>query len=182
MASNKPPLLPAEVLRRVLRVSRFDGTTILVVAAAFAFGSAMLHDVHGTMVSLMVAGAGAIELHGAGILRHGEERGLRWLVSAQVYLMFVMLGYVMYSMNHVDIDAFRHLLASSAADMGMPVDQLRQQLAQSAAQSGVTMEEGLRACYQTFYLLVGLATVLCQGAMAIYYARRYPAIAEALRR
>ena len=182
MASNKPPLLPAEVYRRVLRTARFDGTTILVIATAFAFGSAMLHDVHGTIVSLMVAGAGAIELHGAGILGHREERGLRWLVTAQVYLMFVMLSYVMYSLNHVEIAAFRHLLASTAEDMGMPTDQLRQALAQSVAQSGVTMDEGLRACYEFFYLLVGLATVLFQGAMAIYYARRQPAVAEALKR
>jgi hypothetical protein len=182
MASNRPPLLPAEVYRRVLRVSRFDGTTILVIATAFAFGSAMLHDVHGTIVSLMVAGAGAIELHGAGILGHGEERGLRWLVTAQVYLMFVMLSYVLYSLGHVDIAGFRHLLASTADDMGMPRDQLRQALAQSVAQSGVTMEESLRAFYEFFYLLVGLATVVFQGSMAIYYARRQPAIVEALKK
>jgi hypothetical protein len=176
MPSANPPLLPAEVLRRVLRTARFDGTSILVVAAAFAFGSAMLHDTHGTIVSLMVAGAGAIELHGAGLLSHGEERGLRWLVTAQIYLMFVMLSYVTYSLHHVDLAGFKHLLRSTAADMGMPTDELRQ----TAVQSGLTLDDFLRSGYELFYLLVGLATVLFQGAMAVYYARRQPPISQAL--
>ena len=177
MPSKKPPLLPAEVLKRVLRVARFDGTSVLVVATAFAFGSAVLHDVHGTIVSLLVAGAGAIELHGAGILSHGEERGLRWLVTAQVYLMFVMLTYVMYSLQHVDIAGFRDLLRSTAANMDLPTGDLRQ----AVAQSGVSMDDFLRASYEFFYLLVGLATVVFQGAMGIYYARRHAAIAQAVR-
>jgi hypothetical protein len=59
----------------------------------------------------------------------------------------------------------------------MPTDQLRQQI----AASGVSMDDFLRTSYEFFYLLVAAATVAFQGAMAIYYARRQPAIAEALK-
>jgi hypothetical protein len=177
MPSNKPPLLPAEVLRRVLRVARIEGTCVLALATSFAFAAALLHDVHGTFVSLMVAGAGAIELHGAGLLGHGEERGLRWLVTAQVYLMFVMLTYVLYSLQHADIAGFRELLRSTAASLDMPTGDLRQQV----AQSGIPMDDFLRSSYQFFYLLVGLLTVVFQGGMAVYFARRHAAISEALR-
>jgi len=63
------------VLRRVLRVAHFDGTCVLTVAGALALASAAYHDFTGTGIGLLVAGAGAIELHGAAMMRHGEIAG-----------------------------------------------------------------------------------------------------------
>lgn len=178
MKQSRPPLLPSEVLRRMLRVARFNGSCVLALAGICAFVSASYHDVHGTTVSLLVAGAGAIELHGAGLLAHREERGLRWLVSAQVYLMFIMLAYVAYSLQHPDIAGFKRLLAAAASDYSLSTGDLRQ----AVLQSGMTVDEFLRSTYQLVYLLVGAATVIFQGAMGIYYARRQPAVAKALAR
>lgn len=163
---SRPPLLPAEVLRRMLRVARFDGTSILFIAGGFALGSAVLHDVTGTMISLMVAGAGAIELHGAALLRHGEARGLRWLVSSQLYLLFIMLGFVGSKLSHIDIEPMRALLTDDAKA--------------AIAQDGLTVDQFLRMAYVFGYGLIGVLTVLYQGGMAIYYARRQSAVAAAL--
>jgi hypothetical protein len=152
----------------MLRVARFDGGSILILAGGFALGSASLHDVPGTAISLMVAGAGAIELHGAGLLRHGEERGLRWLVTSQVYLMVVMLGLVASKLGHIDTTAMRVLLTDDARA--------------AIAQDGLTVDEFLHMAYVFGYGSVGAATVLYQGGMAIYYARRRTAVAAALGR
>jgi hypothetical protein len=151
----------------MLRVARFDGASILVIAGAFALGSATLGDGVGTAISLMVAGAGAIELHGAGLLRHGEERGLRWLVSSQIFLMFVMLGYVALKLRNIDTAPMKPLLT----------DDMRQAI----AQAGLTIDEFLHATYVFGYAAIGVLTVLYQGTMAIYYARRQTAVAAALR-
>ena len=56
----KPPLLPSETFRRVLRVARFDGLSVLGVSGAFALISAASQDVSGAMIGLLVAAAGAI--------------------------------------------------------------------------------------------------------------------------
>ena len=50
--ARKPPLLPAETLRRVVRTAKFDGTGILVISGAFALASASVHDVTGAEVAL----------------------------------------------------------------------------------------------------------------------------------
>jgi hypothetical protein len=174
---SKPPLLPAEIVRRMLRVARFDGAGILVVAGGFALASAVLHDVPGTSISLLVAGAGAVELHGAGLIRHGAERGLRWLVTSQVYLMTVMLGYVGHALRHVDVAGFKHLLQSVAAAMSLPTEDYRQVV----IQAGMSVDDFLHSAYVSFFGLVALITVLYQGSMAVYYARRRTAVAAALR-
>ena len=47
--AKAPPLLPTEVLRRVLRVAHLDGLGLLAVAGAFALVSAGYHDTTGTV-------------------------------------------------------------------------------------------------------------------------------------
>jgi len=88
----KPPILPAETLRRVTRIARFDGLSVLIVAGGFALLSAASKDISGAVIGLLIAAAGAIELHGVALLRVGRD-GMRWLVSSQLYLMAVILAY-----------------------------------------------------------------------------------------
>jgi hypothetical protein len=162
-----PPLLPSEVLRRVMRVARFDGMSVLAVAGAFALASAMLHDEQGTVIGLLIAGAGAIELHGVSLLRQGDEHGTRWLVSSQCSLLVVILGYVALRLSHVDITLLQPLLTD---------EQKRVIL-----QRGLTIDEFLRAVYVMGYGIIAIATVIYQGGMAIYYLLRRTAVAAALR-
>src|SRR5580700_100147 len=65
----QPPKLVSEILRSVLRVARFDGVSVLVLAGFFALVSAASGDVSGAAFGLLIAAAGAIELHGMGLLR-----------------------------------------------------------------------------------------------------------------
>src|SRR5262249_17978142 len=88
-----PPLLPQETLLRVLRVARFDGTGALILGGTFALMMASEHDFPFAAIGLLAAGAGAIELHGAALLKQGESRGMSWLVASQPYLLLVILAY-----------------------------------------------------------------------------------------
>jgi hypothetical protein len=162
----QPPLLPAEALRRTVRLARLDGTTMLGIAGVFALASAAAKDVPGAIVGLLVAGAGAIELHGTTLLRGGAARGVNWLVASQLYLMIVVLTYVGTRLAHVDITPLRALLTDEQRTV--------------VQQAGLTVDVFLATVYRVAYEIVGAATVLYQGGMALHYLRRRAPIAAAL--
>lgn len=161
-----PPLLPAEIFRRVLRMAHFDGSTVLFVAAAFGLAAALLHDQTGTVVGVLAAGAGALELHGAGLLRHGEARGCRWLVASQLALLAVILGYAALRLEHVNLAPMESLLTAEQRRV--------------IAQSGLTPAEVLGMTYRLTYVVVCAVSLVYQGGMAVYYFRRRGALAAAL--
>jgi hypothetical protein len=165
--SRKPPLLPEEALHRVLRAARLDGTGVLVIAGAFALASAAVKDTTGAAVGLLVAGAGAVELHGAALVRHGSERGMRWLVASQLFLMAIIFGYIGYRLRHADVSPMLPLLTDDQR--------------QAIAAAGFTVDQFLRMVYVGTYAAVGVGTLLYQGGMCLYYLRRRPAVAAALR-
>jgi hypothetical protein len=167
MAAKRPPFLPAQALQRVIHIARLDGMGVLTIAGIFALASALMHDQVGTAIGLIVAGAGAVELHGVALLRHGAERGMRWLVGSQIVLLVVVLGYVALRLTHIDTAMMKPLLT--------------EQQRQSIAQSGLGVDAFLRMVYVATYALVGIATLLYQGGLTVYYQRRRAAVAAALR-
>ena len=165
----KPPILPSETLRRVLRLARFDGMSVLIVAGGFALLSGASGDVSGAVVGLLIAGAGAIELHGVTLLRAGEN-GMKWLVSSQLYLMATILGYVGYRLANPNVAWMLPYVTGEAAEP----------IIQAAQQQGMTVEQALIGAMSLFYLMVAALTVVYQGGMAVYYLRRRAAVEAAL--
>jgi hypothetical protein len=163
----KPPLLPAETLRRVLRVARMNGASVLAISGVFALVSAGARDLSGAVVGLMVAASGAVELHGAALLRNGRENGMRWLVSSQVLLAAVVLAYVAIRIRDPDISAMREVLTDEQRSV--------------IRQTGMSEDAFLVATYRFGYWAVAGATLAYQGAMTLYYARRQAPVAAALR-
>lgn len=161
-----PPLLPEETLTRVLRVARFDGMGVLTFAGFFAILSALAGDRLGAMIGLLIAAAGAIELHGATLLVHGERRGMPWLIVSQVYLMMAVLGYCEYRLLNVDLTVLRAAVT----------DDLKTML----AEQGWGVDQFLRAFNRVLFGLVALLTVAYQGGMIVYYARRRRTVTQAL--
>lgn len=161
-----PPLLPEEAFARVLRLARFDGLGVLAVAGFFAVLSALAGDRPGALIGLLIAGAGAIELHGASLLLHGERRGMRWLVFSQIYLMLTILGYCQYRMTNVDIGLLRQAITSD----------MKTQL----ASIGWTVDQFIRFVYRLTFVIVAVITVIYQGGMALYYLRRRGPVNRAL--
>ncbi len=161
-----PPILPEETLRRVLRIARLDGMSVLVVAGLFGLLSAVVHDHGGAAVGLLIAGAGAVELHGAGLLRAGDGRGMSWLVGSQLYLLLSVLGYAALRLTHVDLEPMRMLVTE------------KQRLV--ITEAGLTEDQFLGTIYSMTYAVFAVVTLIYQGGMSIYYHRRRAAVSAAL--
>jgi hypothetical protein len=162
----QPPLLPEEALARVLRLARADGTGVLMVATFFALTSAAMGDFWGAVVWLLMAGAGAIELHGGTLLRDAEPRGLNWLIASQFLLLLVVLGYCALRLAHFDLAPIREALT----------DEMRASL----REANYAEEDFLRIVYVTTYVAMGAVTLLYKSAVAFYFFRRRGTVAAAL--
>jgi hypothetical protein len=172
---KQPPLLPAECLRRVLRMARLDGTMVLVLSGAFALLAASAHDSVGAGFGLVIAAAGAMELHGAGMLGNREEKGTKWLVGSQIFLLICILGYAYFRLHESSVDEMKSMI--KGVYTSDQVDELRN----AARESGLTPNEALRLFNSVVWGAIGIATVIYQGGMAIYYRRRAAAVSAALR-
>lgn len=161
-----PPLLPDEVLARVLRVSRTDGFCILFIAGFFALLSAISGDRVGALIGLLIAGGGAVELHGGGLLQHGHARGLRWLINSQILLLAVILAYCQFRLVNVDVSALRLAIT----------DEAREQI----ASLGMREEEFLQFTNRLMFRVIAIASIIYQGGMILYYWKRREAVERAL--
>ncbi len=161
-----PPLLPEETLHRVLRVANFNGLSVMAISGMLALAAAATGDYRGAAIGLLVAAAGAIELHGAGLLRAGEARGTQWLIASQPYLLVVVLAYCGLCLSSYDPTVLRQAMTS----------EMRARL----AEVGYGEDQFFRMFYVTTYGLLGLGTFVYQGAMTVYYFRRRRAVTAAL--
>lgn len=161
-----PPLLPEETYFRVLRAATVDGISVMAVAGLLALAAAAVRDFPNAGIGLLVAAAGAIELHGAGLVRAGDARGMNWMIASQPFLMLVLLGYCAMRLYSPDFGP-----VNAALDAGLP--------AQSAEQRAMA-EDLARSLYTPMYVALAIGTVLFQGGMAVYYWRRRAAVTAAL--
>jgi hypothetical protein len=139
---------------------------VLVVAGMLALAAASTGDYSGAAMGLLVAAAGAIELHGVGLLRAGEGRGMNWLIASQPYLFLVLLAYCAWRLAVPEVETIRAALT----------DQMRATI----AAAGRDEEEFVRFAYTLTYTLLAAGTLLYQGAMTIYYVRRKAAVIAAV--
>lgn len=168
-----PPLLPEETLHRVLRVANADGLSVLLVAGCLTLLSAGIGDYRSTAIGLLVAAAGAIEIHGAGLLRGGEARGAKWLLTSQGYLMAIILGYCALKLSSYDLQFLAQLKRTSLAMLG--ADGIKEMM----QNYGMSEPEFFRWFYRVTFETLALVTVVYQGGMAFYYLRRQKPLAAA---
>ena len=164
--TTPPPLLPAKTLFRVQRLGRLHGGCVLYVAGVFALLGAVNGDTLGAIVGLAVAGAGAIEHHGAMMLGHHDPRGLRWLVASQLCLFAAIAVYCGIRLVHLELPP-------------IPAE-LRPMLEANAVVAGVSLEDFVAMAYRLTLKLVLALSVLYQGWLGLYYFTKRHAIAQAL--
>lgn len=161
-----PPLLPEETLQRVQRIARFDGMGSLVLGALFAVTAAASGEIPFTVIGLLAAGAGAVELHGLALLEKGHSRGMNWLVASQPFLLTVILSYCALRLWLLELppipESFEAVFRASAEQWGLSV------------------EEYQRVLNQLTLLVVAVVAAGFQGGMMAYYLRRRRPIIEAL--
>ncbi len=161
-----PPLLPEETLARVLRLARFDGLGVVVLAGGFALLAAAGGRPAYAAVGLAAAGAGAVELHGVTLLRQGADRGLRWLLASQPLLLAAVWAYC----------------ALRLADFVPPPlpESLREAVEETARQLGMAPADYLRLVHRITHGLVALLATAYQGGLFVYYWRRREPVRRAL--
>ena len=163
---RQPPLLPEEVLVRVLRLARFDGLGALGLGTIFALVSAAGDHFPFAAIGLLAAGAGAVELHGVGLLRQGESRGMNWLIASQPFLLVVIFAYC----------ALRLWLV----EMPPLPETLHALVAAGAAQWNMSVDDYLRLLNRITYGVLAVTALGFQGGMMIYYLRRKKPVERAL--
>jgi hypothetical protein len=161
-----PPLLPEEALERVLRHARLNGMWVLVVGSTFALLGASGGELLGVLAWLLVAGTGAMALHGATLLHQGEPRGTDWLVGGQLFCLTFILALCAWQLTHADLTPLRVAVT----------DDMRASL----KQTGLTEDEFLLLSYRLTYGLVALGAILYPGGLALYFHRRRDAVTTAL--
>lgn len=181
VVSVKPLRPPADVLRRVLKISRLNGWSVAIFAGVSTLVSLALMDPIGIAVCLLVMFGGLLEVRGQRMLSRRDADGMRWLVRSQLVVLGVIWVYALPRLLSFDatylqdeaIPNLRELLAASGTDL----DSL-------LAQSGLSTKDIVPLVHQFFVILysgVMLATLLYQGGLALYYRRRTAAVEEALR-
>lgn len=162
----QPPLLPEKTLSRVERIGRIHGGCVLYVAGVFALLSAMNGDTLGAITGLLVAGAGAIEHHGATMLGQWDPRGVQWLVASQGFLFVAIAGYCGARLSHLELPP-------------IPAE-IRPMIEANAELVGLNADDYLVMVYRLGLKLVLILSVFYQGGLALYYFTRRHALARAL--
>lgn len=173
----KPPPLPIETFERVIRVSRFDGKTLVIIATTFAALSALSHNAPPAIAGVIAAGLGLLEMNGSDRLQNGDPKGLDAMIMAQLGLLATVFSYAGWMLMNFDPVAFvEH----------MPADQL----AELERQLRLTLDDGgygevdLATVYRGFntlvYLLVSVVTLIFQGLMIRFYHRARPAVHQVI--
>ena len=165
----KPSRPPADVLRRVLKISRLDGWSVAIFAGICTLVSLALLDPVGIAVCLLVMLGGLLEVRGQRMLSRRDADGMRWLVRSQLVVLGVIWTY-----------AATRLVSF---DEGLVREMITPDMRSSLGELGLTPEDILPLVRRFFYLLYGsvmAATLIYQGGLALYYRRRRAAVALAL--
>ncbi|MEY2879842.1 MAG: hypothetical protein RLZZ15_2222 [Verrucomicrobiota bacterium] len=172
---SQPPLLPEVVLARVRVFGWRHGLSILLVSGVAALLNAAVGERLVAIAAVLAAGAGVMEMHGADLLGDGDERGVNWLIGAELLLLAIILGYCGWRLTHVDLTA-QH----EAVQGLLKYDFFREAWRLTLEREGISETELLLRNYRTTYGALAVAALVYQGCVALYYARRRAAIAQAL--
>lgn len=155
IAKSSPP---GRLLRRIAFIALLDGG----IAVFFGLGSVVLgvlcRDVTGVWVGLAVAACGGIELRGRAMALATDPRAGAWLGGSQIGVMLVVLAF-----------CGRNLLWPPAWSSNLSPD-VQWLLDANPAADAVLFNEMLPAMLQIVYLVVILASLMCQGGLCFYYS------------
>lgn len=166
-----PPPLPGNTATtaRVLRIADLEGKSVVVIATISALTSLWgKPDWFALFVSLLAVGCGVTELRGARLVRAGDERGMGWLVRAELGLMATV---ILYSAVRFATTTPASVHASAAESLA-----LFSQFGVDAKEYERTTLLSLRLTYAT----VAVVTVLFQGGLARYFRNQRATVAAEL--
>jgi len=165
-----PVLTPAEkTLQRVLTVSRFNGWSVVMIAAFGILLTLVLGDLLGTFIGGLAVVSGWMEVRGHRKLKQRDPEGMKWLVRSQLFLLGVVLAYCASRLGSFDADT---AMANLTPDM-------EAMLKESGLERGDILPL-VRMAFLATYLSVAAVCLVYQGGMALYYRSRTKLVTEAL--
>lgn len=160
---------PDQTLQKVLKIARLNGWSVALFAGFCTLFAALVGDLTGGLVGLLVVAAGAMEIRGYRMLRRRNPDGMAWLIRAQLFLLTVVL---VYAVSRV-----------MSFDRELALENLTPEMRDALRQLEMKPEDIIPIVQRVVWALYGgvaLATCLYQGGLAYYYRRRRPAVAAAL--
>lgn len=165
-----PALSPPEkALKRVLRISKLDGWSVIVVAALGILLALLIGDLSSVFIGLLVIAAGVMEIRGHNQLKRRNPDGMKLLVRSQMFLLAVIMVYCATRLGSYDSDS---MLASLTPEMKSMLKD-----------AGIEMADIIPLVHMTFLLIYGVlavVTLIYQGGMALYYRSKTKLVTEAL--
>jgi hypothetical protein len=170
VAPMKSPRSPEDVLRRVIRLSRLNGWSVVLFAGPCAVIALAFGDLVSFAVGALVAVGGAIEVRGSRGLRRRDPDGMRLLVRSQLVVLGVIWVYAVSRLMSFDEGIAREMatpdMQTVLAELGLSLNDIMPLV---------------RQVHHLLYASVIVATLFYQGGLALYYRRRTAAVTEALR-
>jgi hypothetical protein len=164
-----PSLTPPAALQRILRLSAFNGWSVVIVAGLGTLLSVLLVQPVGIALGLLIAGGGVMELRGRRRLRRGDSSGMPLLVRAQLLVLGVVAVYVVTRLFSFDAET---VLGNVTPEMQAVFDE-----------AGVDPRDLLPVVRLAFYAAYGVilaVVIIYQGCLARYYHRRRALVEQAL--
>ncbi len=174
------PTKPEKALKRVLRISRLNGWSVIIIAALGALITLAMGDVSGMAVGVLIAMAGWMEVRGHKLLKKRNPDGMKALVRSQMFLLAIILVYCGTRLGSFDSGYLKDQVLPNLREwfslLGFNIDEILKQ-------SGTTTDEILSWARTAFFAGYGsfaLVTLFYQGGMALYYRAKTPLVIEAL--
>lgn len=162
-------LTPDQALTKVLKISRLNGWSVVLIAGFCTAIAAMFGDLLGILVGAMVVASGAMEVHGNHLLRRRDSGGMNWLIRAQLFLIVVIHVYSLSRILSFSGELAEANLSPLILDM--------------VGELGLNLSEFqmlFKKVVQIVYGAVMLSTWIYQGGLAFYYSRRKALVGQAL--
>jgi hypothetical protein len=166
---QRTPPSPEKILARVLSVASLEGRSVVLIAGTSAMISLFSADSLGVVIGALAAGAGAVGLHGAKLLKAGQPRGMNWLVRGELLLLSVILVYAAIMLGRL-----------ATGGVNAVISPTMRSLYEAFGQWGPEQQREYAQVYKLTYGLVAGVSLLFQGGMALYYHRCRAVIREAL--
>ncbi|HEY5345159.1 MAG TPA: hypothetical protein VIK62_02320 [Verrucomicrobiae bacterium] len=168
MISAEPS--PAEkTLKHVLAISRFNGWSVIVIAALGTLITLAMGDLSGMGVGILIAAGGWMEVRGHKLLKRRNPDGMKTLVRSQLFLLAVILVYCATRLGSFD----------DGSVMGNLTPDMESLLKEAGINKGDILPM-VRTAFFAGYGTFALLTLIYQGGMALYYRSKTALVTEAL--
>ncbi len=159
---------------RVLTIARMDSVSVMVCSGFSALLAYSASQWVFAGFATLAFGAGMISAQARTRLKQTDFGGFKWLSAAQLYLLTVIVGYLLWRWRNFDPQAIWDVL---------PAENQREMESQMRAAGLDPLKERdllLRTANFVICAIFGFLSFLYQGGLAFWYNRQRMAVAEVL--